>query len=907
MIFRKCPQCDFENPETAKFCNECGGKLEAADTPPSVRPDPAPEPLPPGLLLTPPKKVEALGMPAQESAIELPVSSEPASKEAEVEADEPGPKEPPADQPFGERYRIIEQLGTGTLGTVYKVFDKAMERELALKTVKPELAQKAEAFVGFGRELKIERAIVHKNIARIFELNVIRATPLIAMEYVAGSDLGTILKEKKHFSAVEAVAIAKQLFSGLTHAHMVGALHLDLRPENVRIDKEGTVKIMDLGVFRLFRAKGLIGGASGKPQYMSPEQLEGREADGRADIFAAGAILYELLTASLPPIGQTVRSPREIDARIPQPLSLLVLRCLEQDRDKRYQTADEIKTELEVIETITKQAPVEAPIDRTVERPAPAMPPAEPAAPVPIAKEQIPAAPLVQKKAARRPTFPLRTGLGLRAAAGLAIVVLAFLAWRLFFRPAKNAADLPAQPSRISLAVLPFEEISPGNERRHLGLALAETLIRSLGRLDNLFIPAAESSSTFQGEVREPSLIGRRLHVDHYVEGRFTVSDGRIRVEARLLRTDSDAPLWSGQFERPTDEVFALEEEIAGAVGKSLGLTASPGKSATGTSGASANFETYDLYAQARYLAGGKDKETLEKAIGLFAEAADKDPAFAPAFEGLAEAYAKLAKGHYWSPDRALPKAKEAALKALLLDGEMAEAHAVLADIKLRYEWDFPSAEKEYREALRVDPDNAAAHQGLGLLLSALGRNADAIQEIQAAQACNPLSSEVMSQAAGVRFYARLYEDAAAEVQKALAADPLFPGHYLNAAVILMQMDQFDQAGRSLKEAEDLGSDRFEVGLLQACLYAREGRRQEVGRILTEALNPGKEVYVSQVSLAFVYAALGEKEQAIACLENALAVRESDLISIRAHPFLDPVRGDARFGGLLKRVGFGSL
>jgi serine/threonine-protein kinase len=899
MIFRKCPQCDFENPETAKFCNECGSKLGPADTPAAPQPAPGLEPLPPEFLLTPAKRVEALSMPAEEPAVGPPVMSQPVSEEAEAEADESAGKDLPADQPYGERYRIIKELGTGTLGVVYKVFDRAMERELALRTIRPELAQKAENFVGFSRELKIERAIVHKNIARIFELNIVRGTPLIAMEYVAGSDLRSVLKEKRHFSPLEAVSIARQLFSGLAHAHMVGALHHDLRPENIMLDKEGTVKIMDLGVLRLFRAKGLVGAVSGKPQYMSPEQLEGREADVRADIFAAGVILYELLTSNLPPIGQTVRSPQEIDARIPQPLSLLVLRCLDQDRDKRYQTAEEIRTELEVIETIAKQAPVEAPGERPADKPAPTKPPAEPAAPVP-------AAPVVRDRAAKRPLFPLRAGLGLRAAAGLAIIVLALLAWRLFLRPAKKGADLPVQPSRISLAVLPFDEISPAIGRRHLGLALAETLIRSLGRIDDLFIPAAESSSTFQGQAREPGLIGRRLHVDHYLEGKFEERDGRLRVEARLLRTDSDAPLWSGQFERATAEVFALEEEIADAVSKSLGLVPSPVKDASGKSGGPANFEAYDLYAQARHLAGGKAKEDLEKAIGLFLEAGDKDPSFAPAFAGLGEAYIKLAKGRHWAPDKALPKAKEAALEALLLDGELADAHAVLAGIKLRYEWDLPSAEKEYREALRIEPDNAAAHQGYALLLSALGRNAEAIQEIQAALTCNPLSSEVMSQATAIRFYARLYEDAAAEAQRALAADPLYPGHYLNAAVILMQMNQLDQARQSLKEAQDLGSDRFEVGLLLACLYAREGRRQEVGQILTEALNAGKQASVSQVYVAFVYAALNEREQAMACLENAFAAHEADLISIRAHPFLDPVRGDVRFAGLLKKMGLGS-
>ncbi len=687
---------------------------------------------------------------------------------------------------------------------------------------------------------------------------------------------------------------------------MAGAPHLDLRPENIMIDKEGTVKIMDLGILRLFRARGIIRAVSGRPQYMSPEQLEGQEGDARSDIFAAGAIIYELLTAKLPPIGQTVRSPRELDPRIPQQLSLLVLRCIEQDKEKRYQTAQEIVAELEVIETISKQAPAEPPVQRPADKPAPAMPVAKPAAPVPAERGKIPGPSLTQKQTAARRLFRLPKRARVPALAVLAIIILAFIVWRFVLGPAERTTQLPAQPAPLSLAVLPFEDLSPAKDRQHLGMALAEALIRSLGKTDNLLIAAAESSSSFQGEVPEAGLIGLRLRVDHFLAGTFEERDNRIKIDARLLRVDSGAPLWSGQFERPTAEVFALEEEIVRAVCKSLGLQSPPDSGTAGHQGTPANFEAYDLYAQARLLAGRKGRESLEKAVDLFVKAGEKDPAFAPAFIGLAEAYVCLAEKHYWTPGTAFPKAKETALKALLLDRGEAEAHTVLARIKMTYEWDFASAEKEYLEALRLDPNHAGAHQGYAVLLSALGRNSEAIEQIQAAQMRNPLSSEVMSQAVAIRFYARLYEDAVAEEQKALAADPLYPGHYLNAAAILIQLNQLDQAGQSLKEAEDLGSDGLEVKLLRACIYARQGQRQEVGRILTEALNASKQVFVSQVSLAFVYAGLNEKEQAIACLENAYAGHEAALLYLRVHPFLDAVRGDVRFASLLKRVGFES-
>ena len=979
MIFKKCPNCEFENPETAKFCNECGAKLgaeeilpspreqphqEASQPPPSeltpsepilapietspvapsepvesaetktdqpemfpfawIEPTPpseaveAPttpsetvfEPTPPLPPVTPgpaspPETAETLPTAPPELSTPTVTPSEPLPIESETPPEDYPVEEPSTRQPFGERFKIIEELGRGTLGTVYKVFDKAMEREQALKAVKPEISQKAEAFEGFSRELTVERSIVHKNIARIFELSMVKGTPFITLEYVAGRDLKSLLKEKKRLPVVEAFSIAKQLFTGLAQAHKVGALHLDLRPDNIMIDKEGTVKIMDLGIARLFRAKGIIRAVAGMPQYMSPEQLEGQEADARSDIFAVGAIVYEMLTGNLPPVGATPRSPRELNPGIPRELSLLVLKCLQQEKEKRYRTAQEIRAELEEIETGASQAPAETLVQPLSEKAVESKPAVERAPGAAAAPERAPRPAQAKKKTRLPRAFPLPSKALFPALILLSAVILAIVLWRLVFKPSTGAPPLPATHPQLSLAVLPFEDVSSAKDRQPLGAAMAETLIRSLGKIDNLFIPAAASSSSFQGKARESRLVGRRLHVDHYLEGTFEERENKIQLDARLLRTDSGAPLWSGQYERSSGEIFAIQEEIAQAVMKSLGVGVPPDSASALRPGAPANFEAYDLYAQARFLMNKKGKDNLEKAIDLFAKAGAKDPAFALAFTGIADVYIQLADGHHWTPDKAVPKAKEVALRALLLDAGLSEAHTALARIKTNYEWDFTWAEKEYREALRIDPDNAAAHQAYALLLSALGRHGEAVKESQAAQTLNPLSSEVNTQAGLVLYFGRLYEQAGAELRKALATDPLYPGHHLNAALVQIQLGQFDQARKSLEEAEDLGSDPMEVKLRRAYIHARQGQRQEVGRILTEAFNAPKQTYVSQLSLALVYAGLNERDQAIACLENAFADRDASLIFMRVHPFLDSVRGDIRFVGLLQKIGLG--
>jgi len=880
--------------------------VRAPSAPPEIGLEPTSAADVPAIELEAPAQIAGfLPTPPPDLPVQPAAPAELSSGEAEIPAEEYPDEVPSSQRPFGERFKIIEELGTGTLGTVYKVYDKAMERELALKAVKPEISQKTEAFDGFIRELKVERGIIHKNIARIFELIMLKGTPFITMEYVPGRDLKSLLREKKRLPVVEAFSIAKQLFTGLVQAHKSGALHLDLRPDNIMIDKEGTAKIMDLGISRLFRTKGIIRSVAGMPQYMSPEQLEGREADARSDIFAAGVIIYEMLTGSLPPVGEVPRSPRELNPGVPRELSLLVLKCLEQEKERRYQTAREVRAELEEIEAGVSQAPAEPhaqPLPQELVEPRPVVGPAPVTA---VAPERAFHPAEAGKKLASRRGFSLPRKAIIPALAFLAVLILGIIAWHLFFKPSKSAPPIPAASHEFSLAVLPYEDLSPAKDRQYLGAAMAETLIRSLGKVNGLFIPAAASSATFQGKSRDSRLVGRRLHVDTYLEGTFEERENKIKIDARLIKADSGAPLWSGLFERSAGEIFGLQQDIAQAVLKFLEVARPIETAPSVVSGTPTSFEAFDLYAQGRFLKNKGGKANLEKAADLFTKSAAKDPKFALALEGLADAYIQLAEGYDYAPDKAFTKAKDAALKALLVDPGLAEAHTALAKIKMNYEWDFAGAEKEYKEALRLDPENAAAHQSYALLLSALGRHGEATKESQSAQTLNPLSSEVDCQAGLVLFFGRLYEQAEAEFKKALATDPLYPGHHLGAALVQVQWGQFDAAVKSLAEAEDLGADPMEVNLRRAYIHARQGQRQEAGRILTAAFNAAKQAYVSQLSIALVYAGLNERDQAIACLENAFADRDASLVFMRVNPFLDSVRGDIRFVSLLQKMGLG--
>ena len=957
MISKKCPNCGFENPETAKFCNECGGKLAPTEspplkdqtpgqvTPPHKPPEAAeaePEGAPPEqdsqqaevpaeppsaqlkeaaaaeetsseagpILLAPSSALVASDSAAtpQEAPPGPPVApSEPEAPEPEGPAEEEVAEEPRLAAPFGERFKILEELGTGTLGTVYKVLDKAMERELALKSIKPEIAENREVFERFSQELKAERGIVHKNIARIFELNALLETPFITMEYVPGQDLKSLIREKKRLPAAEALSLAKQLFNGLSEAHRQGTLHLDLRPDNIVLDKEGTVKIMDLGISRLFRSKGITRGIAGMPQYMSPEQVEGQEADARSDIYAAGAIFYEMLTGSLPPVGQSPRSPKELNPSIPSDLSLLVLKCLAQDKEARYRTAMAVRDELGQMEEAVSQISVEPPAPPPEKEPS--VPPLkEEPEPVPQEAAEVSLPPLEQSERKRKPwkglpiprraLFPV-----LLAAAVLAVVV--FL-WLVVFKTAEGPAPAAVETPRISLAVIPFEDADPAREKEYLGQALAEEMIQSLKKTEGIFLPDKESSFSFRGISRGSRIIGRRLQVDYYLGGNLRVSDNAFRIEAELIKVETGTILWSGQYEREQEALPAIAEEIGRAVVQNFGLTWSSAQLLPAEASPHPAFEAFDSYAQGRWLAENGEQANLEKALENLDKAVTREPAFAIAFEALADVYLRLANGRYWPPEKALPKAKDAALKALLINPRLPEAQVALARVKMIYDWDFAGAERGYQEALKIDPDCSPAHQSYALLLSALGRHREAIDEITAAQGLNPQSAAVNAQAALALYFSRLYDQANAEIRKGQATDPSYFGHYYNSALLQIQMEQYAEALLSLKKAGELGADPLETELLRGHIYARQGNRREVGRILTAALKAAKENKAQQVSIASVYAGLGDKEQVIACLEIAHGKRESGLLFLKVHPLFDLIRADSRYLRLLQRIGLGN-
>jgi len=701
------------------------------------------------------------------------------------------------------------------------------------------------------------------------------------MEYVAGEDLKSMIRMTGQLSVGTAINITKQVCGGLTEAHRLGVVHRDLKPSNIMIDKEGNSRIMDFGIARSIIGKGITGAGVmiGTPEYMSPEQAEVKEVDQRSDIYSLGVILYEMVTGRVPfegetPLGIAMRhksevpkDPKEINTQIPEDLSRVILRCMEKDKEKRYQSAGEVRSELEKIE---KGIP-------TTERVVPKR--------KPITSKEITV------------TFGLKK-LFIPALVVVALVIIGVIIWQLL--PRKEAVS----PSQISpsIAVLPFEDKSAQKNQEVLCDGMTNEIIVKLTRLPGWKVINRNTVGQYKNTTKDIKKIGEELDVETVLLGTIQKEGDDIRVTGQLVNVEDRSNIWSNTYNQKLETIFEIQSDIAENIVKALRVSLTPEEGQKLKKKHTENLEAYQFYSQGRWLWNKREKETLFEAIELFEKAIQIDPNYARAYVGLADVHLVLPYYVSISPKEAYSKAKEFIFKALNIDNTLAEVYASLAGIKDQIDFDWEGAEADYKKAIELNPSYATGHHWYSMHLSARGRHDEAIAEIKLALEFDPLSL-IINNTVGEAFYrARQYDQAIRHHLKTLELYPKSSISIEGYADVLLQVGRLDEAVTEYQKAVEL-SEGFSGYLASlGYAYAVMGKRSETESIINSLKDRANKEYVSLFRLGAIYMALGEKDLALEYLEKAYEERDLDIIYLKIHPKWDDIRSDPRYKVLLKKL-----
>lgn len=789
---------------------------------------------------------------------------------------------------LGTTYTVERELGGGGMSRIFLVHERALGRRVVLKVLPPELSE-AVSDERFRREIRLAAQLQHAHLVPVLSAGDVNGLPYFTMPFVDGESLYERLVRQRTsgapaLSTREAVGILRDVAAALAYAHGHGVVHRDVKPANVLL-AAGDALLTDLGVAKavveshtgVATARTGVSVVLGTLAYMAPEQIAGDpDADARADIYAWGAMAYEILAGEPPFAGRApdalrtahfVEQPTPLALRrpdAPAALTELVMRCLAKRRDDRPASAHEL---IAVLDRLDVREP--------------------------------------QLRAGETAAVPRHRGAMLAAGTGLLLVgVTTTLAVR---HTRSTPADDRSSSYRLAgdvatertVAVLPF--VSPGRDsvNEYIADGLTDELVGVLARIPGLQVAARRSAYAYKSRTAEPAEIGRRLGVALLVDGMVQRDGERVRVTVHLIDAAHGVEVWSARYDGSTHDLFSVQDSIAGAVGGVLQLRAGIAPTPALRPERTTSDAAHELYLRGRLAASQHTEAGLRAGIALFEHAIALDSTYAPPWAALADAYGWLAD--LYVPERqAYPQAKAAALRAIELAPAMAEPHAVLAWITYAYDWDFPSAEREARKAVTLDPSLALAHANLAFALQALGRTGEALTQARRALALDPLSAAESNNLEFLLLQNRRYLQVLAQHDYTRSLDTAYGLGDWWAAAALRELGRHAEALALYRRAQR-ATARPIPGM--ALTYARMGDTARAREQLVAAEAYDRARQRNDPTAAPVYAILGEPDHAFRVLERAYERRSNGLVNLQSAPEYDPLRRDARFATLVRRIG----